>query len=71
MRPEVAKASAAVDRASKRLAQALREQDEVVVKLVACRLCKAPVGKRCHKGTWPHGTPTRSHTERRKDADRA
>lgn len=69
MRPEVAEANRAVERASARLNQALRDQDKVVVGLVPCRLCKAPVGKRCHKGTWPHGTPTRSHTERRKDAE--
>jgi hypothetical protein len=71
MRPGLAKANAAVERASKRLAQAYHEQDKAVVSLVACRLCKAPVGKRCHKGTWPHGVDTRSHTERRTDADRA
>jgi len=70
MRPEVAKANAAVKRASLRLAQVLREQDDVVVAIAPCSLCKAPVGKRCHKGTWPHGVQTRSHTERRKAADR-
>jgi hypothetical protein len=67
-RPEVTKTNAAVDQARKRLTQALQEQDTVIIRLVACRLCKAPRGHRCHKGVWPYGVPTRSHTERRKDA---
>ena len=71
MRPEVAKAHADLEAAKKRLRQVLQDEARAVVPLVACRLCKAPVGHPCAKGLWPHGKKTRPHAERRRDADRA
>jgi hypothetical protein len=69
MKPALAKAHADVVLARKRLAAVLKAEDDAVVPLVGCRLCKAPKGTPCCKGTWPHGVRTRCHTERRKDAD--
>jgi hypothetical protein len=56
-----------VARARRRLVRAVRDETEACVPRVACRLCKAPKGEPCTKGT--SGKKTRSHAERRRDAE--
>lgn len=42
--------------------------DARVVAACACKLCGAPKGRRCQKGTWGHGPSRDAHAERRRDA---